>query len=313
MRAHPVPVLRGVLCAALLCAGATSALAAPAKAPAKPTVSAEASSRAISELAGKFKWGMTPQEVMDLIEKDIRTRFEPKIRDQPDPAEQDRVRKEMRDAVEQMRNSYVRFNGQKTGWDVSIVDREFGHKNNESMLVMWEQDQRRFLFFWNEKLYKQFVVLNAAKAKGLAFEDFVEVMQNRYGKATMAYRARITGEDEVAVDYFEFPPAGDYQLRAYDFTTFYNNFCLSLLQKSVYPQVEKDRQKNSPPRVRHTNAKVVEQVTTGDSQTDPNADIIDEVVGKRAVPSVEQKRIQERVNREYNQSKAGTPPPPAKK
>lgn len=310
MRAHSVPVLGALSLAAALC-GLSDATAAPAKAPPKPVVSAEQSSRAISELAGKFKWGMSPQETMDLVEKDIRTRFEPKIRDQPDPAEQDRVRKEMRDAIEQMRNSYVRFNGQKTGWDVSIVDREFGHKNNESMLVMWEQEQRRFLFFWNEKLYKQFIVLNAAKVKGLAFDDFVEVMQNRYGKATMAFRARITGEDEVAVDYHEFPPAGDYQLRAYDFTTFYNNFCLSLLQKSVYPQVDKDRAKNSPPRVRHTNTKVVEQVTTGDSATDPNADIIDEVVGKRALPSVEQKRIQERVAKEYNQNKA--PAPPAKK
>jgi hypothetical protein len=309
MPSHQVPVLGRVLGAALFCAGAlgTPALAAPAKpapkAPAKPVVTAEQSSRAISELAGKFKWGMTPQEAMDLIEKEIRAKYEPKIRDQTDAAEQDRVRAEMRTSIEQMRTSYIKFNGQKTGWDVSIVDREFGHKNNESMLVMWENEQRRFLFFWNEKLYKQFIVLNAAKAKGLSFDDFVEVMQNRYGKATMAFRARITGEDEVAVDYHEFPAVGDYQLRAYDFTTFYNNFCLSLLQKSVYEKVDADRKKNSPPRVRHTNAKVVEQVTTGDSATDPNADIIDEVVGKRALPSVEQKRIQERVQRQSDQDK----------
>lgn len=309
MPSHQAPVLGRVLGAALFCAGALGnpALAAPAKpaakAPAKPVVTTEQSSRAISELAGKFKWGMTPQETMDLIEKEIRAKYEPKIRDQTDAAEQDRVRAEMRTSIEQMRTSYTKFNRQKTGWDVSIVDREFGHANNESMLVMWEQEQRRFLFFYNEKLYKQFIVLNAAKAKGLSFDDFMEVMQTRYGKSTMAFRARITGEDEVAVDYHEFPPVGDYQLRAYDFTTFYNNFCLSLLQKSVYETVEKERKKNSPPRVRHTNAKVVEQVTTGDSATDPNADIIDEVVGKRALPSVEQKRIQERVQRQSDQDK----------
>ena len=35
--------------------------------------------------------------------------------------------------------THIRFNGQKTGWDVSIVDREFGHRNSESMVVMWER------------------------------------------------------------------------------------------------------------------------------------------------------------------------------
>ena len=58
--------------------------------------------------------------------------------------DQDRVRKERQDAITQMRDSYIKFNGQKTGWDVSIVDREFGHRNNESMLVLWEKDLKRF-------------------------------------------------------------------------------------------------------------------------------------------------------------------------
>ena len=37
----------------------------------------------------------------------------------------------------------------------------------ESMLVLWEKDQRRFLFFWNEKLYKQFIAYNAEKVQRL--------------------------------------------------------------------------------------------------------------------------------------------------
>ena len=58
---------------------------------------------------------------------------------------------------------------------VSLIDREFGHRNEEAMLVMWEKDQRRFLFFWKEKLYKQFIAYNADKFKGMDFETIVKM------------------------------------------------------------------------------------------------------------------------------------------
>ena len=51
--------------------------------------------------------------------------------------------------MQKTRSSLVKFDGQKSGWDVSIVDKEFNQSNGESMIVMWEKDQRRFLFFWN--------------------------------------------------------------------------------------------------------------------------------------------------------------------
>ena len=261
----------------------------------------EQASRAVGELAGKYKWGMSPSEVMDVIEKEIRAKYDPKIQAEKDPNAQDAVRKEMKDAVEQMRASYIRFNGQKTGWDVSIIDREFGHRNQESMLVLWEKEQRRFLFFWNEKLYKQFIAYNAEKFKGFDFETFASAMQQRYGKAQMSFAKKQT-DDEMALDYYEWPPSGDYLLRAYDQSGFYGNFCLGLIQKSTNPQVEKERLHNSPPRVRHTNVHVVDSVTQGDVTSDPNADVVDEVVNKRSVPSVEQRRIQERVLKEYNKN-----------
>ena len=268
--------------ALLLFAASVPASAAPPKGKASPPpaktaasqVSTEAAGRAIGELAGKFKFGLTPEETMTLIETDIRAKFQTRIEAEKEAADQDLVRKERQDAVDQMRNSYIKFTGQKTGWDVSIVDREFGHRNKESMLVLWEKDLKRFLFFWNEKLYKQYIVYNAEKFKGMDFDTFVGAMEGRYGK--------------------EWPPQGDFLLRAYDATTFYNNFCLSIIQKSTWPQIEKERAVNSPPRVRHTNAHVIDTVTQGESATDQNENIVDQLVGRKAASSVEQKRISPR-------------------
>ena len=285
---------------------------ASAKAPPPPPppktaasqVSAESAGRAIGELAGKFKFGMTPEEAMTLMEKDINAKFQPKIEAEKEAADQDRIRKERQDAIDQMRSSYIKFSGQKTGWDVSIVDREFGHRNSESMLVLWEKDLKRFLFFWKEKLYKQYIVYNAEKFKGMDFDTFVGAMEGRYGKASMSFAKKQT-DDEMALDYYEWPPQGDYILRAYDATTFYNNFCLSIIQKSQWPQIEKERAVNSPPKVRHTNTHVIDTVTTGDSQTDPNENIVDKMLGIKAGASIEQKRIEERVKRQQEKERGG--------
>ena len=285
---------------------------ASAKAPPPPPppktaasqVSAESAGRAIGELAGKFKFGMTPEEAMTLMEKDINAKFQPKIEAEKEAADQDRIRKERQDAIDQMRSSYIKFSGQKTGWDVSIVDREFGHRNSESMLVLWEKDLKRFLFFWKEKLYKQYIVYNAEKFKGMDFDTFVGAMEGRYGKASMSFAKKQT-DDEMALDYYEWPPQGDYILRAYDATTFDNNFCLSIIQKSQWPQIEKERAVNSPPKVRHTNTHVIDNVTTGDSQTDPNENIVDKMLGIKAGASIEQKRIEERVKRQQEKERGG--------
>lgn len=306
------PLVRGLVtvsasAALLLGSGLASGQKKGAAKPAAAPKEGAASSRSYVELGGKFKWGMSPEDAMAVIETEIRAKFQPKIENEKEAEKQDAVRREMREAIDQMRNSYIRFNGQKTGWDVSIVDREFGHRNSESMLVMWEKDQRRFLFFFKEKLYKQFIAYNSERFAGKSFEEFIEGMQIRYGKAEMSFAKKQT-DDEMALDYYQWPPQTDYVLRAIDQTSFYGNFCLALLQKSSMEQIEKERATNSPPRVRRTNVHVVDAITQGgDNATDPNESVIDEVVGKRALPSVEQKRIQERIMKEYQKNKQPAP------
>src|SRR5204863_3912549 len=133
------------------------------------------------------------------------------------------------------------FDGQTTGWDVSIIDREFAHKNDESMMVIWEKDQRRFLFFWQQHLWKQFIAFNAEHPAfaGKTFDDFAAIIQRRYGPAAMTFR-KLRTSDEQTLDHLEWPPAGDFGLWAVDLTMFYGNHCLALMQKSVMPIVKRE-------------------------------------------------------------------------
>ena len=101
-------------------------------------------------------------------------------------------------------------------------------------MTLWEKDQRRFLFFWHDKLYKQFIAFNAEHPvfAGKSFDDFAKLIQNRYGPAEMKFTQMKTKND-MKLDHLEWPASGDYQLYAIDQSEFYGNFCLVLFKPSV--------------------------------------------------------------------------------
>lgn len=235
--------------------------------------------RAVGELMGKFKWGMSPDDCVKVIGETLHAKIAEDIKKETDVYKQDQLRNGEKEELEKVRSSLVKFDGQKSGWDSSIVDKEFGHRNDESMLVMWERDQRRFLFFYNGRLYKQYIAFNAEHPvfQGKSFDDFAKLIQNRYGQAEMKMASMRT-KDDVTLDHLEWPSAGDTTLWAIDQSGFYGNFCLKLYQTSVNTNVEKMRADHSP-RAGRGNA-VIDAITTPETvKGDPNEDVVDRVVG----------------------------------
>lgn len=261
-----------------------------AQAPKAPAVASEQTVRAIGELAGKFTWGMSPEEVQKLVASDIESRYTERIKAEGSPFKQDALRRDMAEEVDKFKRSYVKFEAAATGWDVSIVDREFAHSNNESMMVIWEKDQRRFLFFWDNKLWKQFIAFNNEHPAfaGKTFDDFANVIQRRYGAASMTFRKLRTSDDQT-LDHLEWPPAGDFVLWAVDLTQFYGNFCLSVFQKSRVEDLEKARAVNSPKKGRE-GASLVDAAMKDGGNKDQNDDIIDQITGRPVGAEVDNKQ-----------------------
>jgi len=269
---------------ALLALFALAFAAAPALGKGKAAAKAKGqapSARAISELMGKFKWGMTPDDVLKPITEDIHARYAELIKKEIDVYRQDQLRQKENEEVKAVKDSLVKFDGKKTGWDTSIIDKEFAQRNDESMMVLWEKDQRRFLFFWNDKLYKQYIAFNAEHPvfQGKSFDDFAKLIQNRYGPAEMKM-ATLRTKDDVTLDHLEWPPSGDFTLWAIDQSGFYGNFCLKLQQTSVIAQIERGRQEHNP-KQSSRNA-IIDAVTAPEQvKGDPNADIVDDIVGRK--------------------------------
>ena len=83
-----------------------------------------ADARAVGELAGKFKWGMSPQEAQKVISDGVHAKYVEMIKKEPDIYKQDQLRKDETDETQKVKDSYVKFDGVTPGtkeWATSIV------------------------------------------------------------------------------------------------------------------------------------------------------------------------------------------------
>jgi hypothetical protein len=236
---------------------------------------------AITKLMGKFKWGMTPDAVLTRLTKKVEARFLPLIREEKDPLKQDRLRRDMMTMKKKVRKNYVKFDGTRSSWDVSFIDKEFAHKNEESMALEWSKKDRRFYFFHRDRLYKLFIAFNTELFRGKTFVDFANAMEARFGTAERKYVTTLTGESKL--DHLAWPPAGGTKLKAMANTGFYGNFCLVLVDLAEEENVLGGRDLNSPQK--KGTSKLVESVTSGRPDvSDDNEDIVDQITGKPSEP-----------------------------
>jgi hypothetical protein len=255
-----------------VCTGQIAAIAAPApakkpvaaKAPAKatppPMVTAE-HKKALAEKFGGFKFGMTKDEVLGVMQKQIDEQYEDKIKATTDIAMQDRLRKDKKAELGRVASTYIAFDSKTSPWDVSIVDGEFAHNTNESMMEHWENEggknQRRFFFFYDNKLWKMYLSLDVSliPEDKRNFETFRGVMESQYGKG---------GIDGGTIMW----RAGDFDVRAIDRLKDYGALGLVVEDPRVRSDVValRDQHKVAP----HETSAVIKSVIDTDNKDHPD-------------------------------------------
>ncbi|MBK9031752.1 MAG: hypothetical protein IPL61_10575 [Myxococcales bacterium] len=195
--------------------------------------------KALGELMGAYKFGMDKDEIIGTLAKQIDERFAEQISATSDVMSQDKLRKEKQKEIQRIKQSYIAFDGKKSGWDVSLIDSEFAHKTGESMLAYWEnaggKNQKRFFFFYEGKLWKMFVAIDT---KALAddqrnFTFFRGLMESRYGKAK-------TVEGRAVWN------ATEFEVQAVDKMAFYGSFGLLIQDPKLLVEVQATRKANAP-------------------------------------------------------------------
>jgi hypothetical protein len=234
--------------------------------------------------AGTFKWGMKPEEVMAQVKTAVEAKYEVRIdKARQDPGLQQRIRDEMSRELAAVKKSFTKFEGQKSGWDVSIVGPEFQQNTGEAILVTKEDVWTRYFFFFEDGLYKMFLGFNKDAIGGKSFQEFGKGMEAKYGNGREVYRDDKTrGGVTHKLDHYEWSAGGGDRLKLIDRSEFYGVYCLVLYDGSVQDRVTERRKVVNPGVV--SKDELVESVTGPKGNTakgsDIDDDIIDRVVGK---------------------------------
>jgi hypothetical protein len=226
---------------------------------------------------------MTPEEITAKVQDHVRASFDERLKKTlNDPTKQDRVRKEMAAEVERVKTKLIKFDGQKTGYDVSIVDQEFLHGTGESMLVTKEELNTRYFFFADDRLYKMFLAFDKEMLQGKSFREFGQLMQARFGKAReVNVEERTKAGVKSKLDYFIWGSKSGDMLRLVDRSEFYDVFCLVIYDGKVAEKQDEIR-KSRAGNVHKDN--LVESVTTqSNNDRDPNDNVLDRITGKETL------------------------------
>jgi hypothetical protein len=229
--------------------------------------------KALAELMGSFKFGMSKDDVVAQLTKSIDERYADQIKATNDVYAQDKLRKEKNKEITRIKQSYTAFTGKKTGWDVSVIDSEFAHNTEEAMLVYWEnqggKNQRRFFFFHGGELWKMFIAIDT---KSLAddqrnFDFFRGLMEARYGKG-----ATIEGRAVWKVPEFE--------VHAIDKMAFYGAFGLLIQNPGKLRAISEIRIANAPEKKdKDAIIEVIKEKPEGEKvNLDENKDAVDAII-----------------------------------
>ena len=111
-------------------------------------------------------FGAKMDALMTYVGQSVNNRYQARINATPDPHLRDRYRAAISVEVQAIRDSLVAFRGQQSGYNVSVVSREFAHNTEESMLVVPVGHAHDYLFLIDGTFWK--LVTTVPNSEGLA-------------------------------------------------------------------------------------------------------------------------------------------------
>ena len=221
-------------------AAATKKAPAAPKKKAAPPINAE-HKKALMELYGGFKFGMSKDEVVAALQKQVDAEYDEKMKAAVDISSQDRIRADKKRALAAATSTYVTFDGKTTGWDVSIIENEFAHNTGESMMDRWENEggknNRRFFFFKDGKLWKMFLSLDVSvlPEDKKNFATLEQYMEAKYGAGDIDIESgQITWH------------AGEFDARAVDRLKEYDAIGIAIEDPKVRSEIMAEREQHAP-------------------------------------------------------------------
>lgn len=237
---------------------------------------------------GDIKWGISHNELLNYFVQKIKEKYKPLLANTKGVIEKDRLLREMREEIKQLKDSYIEFKGQKTSWDVSIIADQYTHNNNEAMLYVKgeilgeEVNYSDYFFFINDRLWKRFRAFNQEAFEGITFQEFAERIQAMFGPAKLGFCVDRYGDKHLCELYWQ---DDNTKLVAIDRTEFYGVFCLVFIEKATEKNLANLR-KNKPVKTTDLASSIISVLDEGERSADKSSGgNIPKKQGEQTVPN----------------------------
>ena len=215
---------------------------------------------AVTEQMEGLEWGMTWRKVISVFEAKVREKYARELAATAgDALAEDAVRTKMLREMRKLRDSYIEFKGQRTGYEAGMIADEFTHNNSESML-QWDAGQYvEYLFFFDGRFWKRLRSFRKDTfSTDITFMQFLATLEHRFGEGLEFF------DDDGEIDRVMWRDETTY-VAALDRSRFYGAFGLRFAAAVTETFVDRLR----PNKGRATGAVsddvsgMVEQITSG--------------------------------------------------
>ena len=249
-------------------------------------------SEAVTKLVAEEQppWGSNHQAVVAFYSKQIRKAYAPVLAKISDAIREDRERREMNNRIKKVADSFVEFNGQRTGWDSSFLRNHFTHNNHESLVAVpqvraSDADARYtdFFFFIGDKLWCRYRAFNQDAFGNIPFDQAAESFEKYFGSAKQVRDdagglVRLVWQD------------GATKLEAVDNTRFYGFFSLVFTDMATESKLA-DLRANRPDNSKSGGVYSLLNQVENASESDQNANVVENITGKRYKTSQPQEPV----------------------
>ncbi len=226
------------------------------------------------QMAG-IPWGMHYKAVMANFEKRIRKSYEEEFKAASGAVEEDAVRTRMQREINELKRSYIEFDGSRSGYEAAVLEGEFTHNNGESILE-WDAGKFvEYLFFFNGRFWKRLRTFKKEALNIPDFESYIDTLDQTFGDGKRFHNSKgelteVRWQDD------------DTYMTAKDKSGFYGVFCLYFTAKVTEDNLAKlrpnaDRDDGS---VKDEVSGMVKSVTGGDL-SDHDSTVIDSYTGSQ--------------------------------
>ncbi|NOZ02964.1 MAG: hypothetical protein GXP54_13910 [Deltaproteobacteria bacterium] len=122
-------------------------------------------------------FGITRDNVVQFLKNRIASRYQTRIQDTMDVRERDSLTREMNARLAKVSANMVTFNGNQSGWGVSVIGKEFASDNGEQLLDILHNKEHVYLFFTKGVYYKMI-----RSGLNRPMSEWVTELQQEYGK-----------------------------------------------------------------------------------------------------------------------------------